>query len=189
MRIIAGLRRGMKLAAPPGRGTRPVLDRIKQAWFDVIGDRVVGARVLDAFAGVGSLGLEALSRGAAHCVFIERSPECLELLRRHVARCAFGASASVRASIASAELVRIAGGAERFDLVFLDPPFEMARDSRFYATGGIMDVASKTLRAGGAAMLRRERQDEGDEAVLVPSLRLADRRRWGRSEVLFYEPA
>lgn len=123
MRIVAGQWRGRSLAAPKGDATRPTADRVRQALFDMLlhapwggYDRVVGATVLDAFAGTGALGLEALSRGAAHGHFIERDRAALAALRGNVA--ALGAAATVHA----ADALRPPPGVA-CSLVFLDPPY------------------------------------------------------------------
>jgi 16S rRNA (guanine966-N2)-methyltransferase len=125
MRIVAGRWRGRVLAAPPGTATRPTSDRARQAIFDMLlhatwggRDLIDGARVLDVFAGTGAMGLEALSRGAAHATFIERDPAALAALRRNLAAC--GAAADVIAADACAPPRGRPCG-----LVFLDPPYEL----------------------------------------------------------------
>ncbi len=123
MRIVAGAWRGRALAAPPGDATRPTADRVRQALFDMLmhapwagPDAVRGATVLDAFAGTGALGLEALSRGAVHATFIERDRAALAALHANVAAC--GAAAIVLA----ADALRPPPG-RPCGLVFLDPPY------------------------------------------------------------------
>ena len=142
MRIIAGLARGMTLAAPRA-GVRPTADRIREAVFSSLGDRVVGARVLDLFAGTGALGLEAASRGAKSVTFVEQSRgalECLEkniqtLQRNREVNCSF---AVVRAAVAS-QLRKMSADGETFQLVFADPPYG--------------DAASELLRESGLPSL------------------------------------
>ncbi len=137
MRIIAGAWRGRKLAAPPGPATRPTADRVRQALFDSLthaswakreGGRALleGARVLDAFAGSGALGLEALSRGAAHATFFERDGSALAALRANIAACRAVAIATVLAIDAAAP----PSAAEPCDLVFLDPPYRLGLIAR-----------------------------------------------------------
>lgn len=125
MRIVAGAWRGRALVAPAGAGTRPTADRVRQALFDMIwhapwGGReaVAGAAVLDAFAGTGALGLEALSRGAAAASFIEHDPAALAALRANIAACK--AEASCRVLVGDA--LRPPPGTP-CRLVFLDPPY------------------------------------------------------------------
>ncbi|MHC4252858.1 MAG: RsmD family RNA methyltransferase [Planctomycetota bacterium] len=193
MRIIAGSAKGLKLAAPPGHGTRPVLDRVKESWFACLGERVAGARVLDLYSGVGSLGLEALSRGAGSCVFVEFDPECVAMLMDHLDRSRLADRADARRADAAVALDDLARSAERFDLIFLDPPFKVAVDPAFGAPGGTLSRAVALLAPGGVAMLRREAGTRGgpDEATAAAPepAELRDRRRWGRNEVLFYERA
>jgi 16S rRNA (guanine966-N2)-methyltransferase len=119
VRIIAGRWRGRNLVAPAGTGTRPTSDRSREALFSMLASRVgsfEGLRVADLFAGSGALGLEALSRGAAHCVFVEKDRAAQEAIRANIA--AFGASGEVLPG--GAEHVRIPGP---LDLAFLDPPY------------------------------------------------------------------
>lgn len=119
MRIIAGRWRGRPILAPAGQGTRPTSDRTREALFSMLASRLgsfEGLRVADLFAGSGALGLEALSRGAAHCTFVETDRAAIEAIRRNVA--ALGAEADVFA--ASAEHARIPGD---IHLAFLDPPY------------------------------------------------------------------
>ena len=125
MRIVAGTWRGRRLAAPPGSKTRPTADRVRQALFDMLlhapwggADAVAGARVLDAFAGTGALGLEALSRGAAHATFMESDRAALATLRANVA--ALGAGE--RATLLAADALHCSAGTP-VGLVFLDPPY------------------------------------------------------------------
>ena len=102
--MIAGSARGTKLAAPEGSASRPVLDRVKESWFASIisirGGRLEGALVLDLYCGVGSLGIEALSRGAGECVFVERNAECVRLLTDHLARTRLAERATVKRCVA-----------------------------------------------------------------------------------------
>ncbi|MBV1822622.1 16S rRNA (guanine(966)-N(2))-methyltransferase RsmD [Komagataeibacter oboediens] len=138
MRIIAGDCRGRTLRAPPGQTTRPTADRVRQALFDTLAhapwagaDIMRGARVMDGFAGTGALGLEALSRGAASAVFVERDRAALRTLRENVATCGMGDRAVVRAQ----DMLRLPprGAATPVDMVFLDPPYNQDLPARALA--------------------------------------------------------
>jgi 16S rRNA (guanine966-N2)-methyltransferase len=128
MRIVAGAWRGRTLIAPPGQTTRPTADRVRQALFDTLMHASWGGRalfenavVLDAFAGTGALGLEALSRGAARAIFVESDPSALKAIQANIT--AF--KATDRAQVIAGDLLRIGSG-EPATLVFLDPPYEQA---------------------------------------------------------------
>ncbi len=118
VRIIGGRWRGTKLAVPDRPGLRPSSDRVRETLFNWLMPALPGARVLDLFAGTGVLGLEALSRGAAHAVLVERDPGLAEALREATAK--LSAPAEVHAADA---LAWLGGRGDAFDLVFLDPPF------------------------------------------------------------------
>jgi 16S rRNA (guanine966-N2)-methyltransferase len=120
VRVVAGEFKGRRLYAPRGVRTRPTADRVREALFSMLGD-VSGARVLDLYAGSGALGIEALSRGAESAVFVERDQQALAALRRNLE--AVGARAEVRRQDVLRLLARPEG---TFDLVFCDPPYDVA---------------------------------------------------------------
>lgn len=121
MRIITGTARGMKLKTPKGMETRPTADRIKESLFNILGARVYGTRVLDAFAGTGNLGLEALSRGAANAAFIDRATAAL--VKENAEHTHLADRADIFRGDVLALLGRFAREGRVFDLVFCDPPY------------------------------------------------------------------
>jgi 16S rRNA (guanine(966)-N(2))-methyltransferase RsmD len=124
MRVIAGELKGRRLEAPSWPGLRPTSDRLRETLFNVLAPRIAGARFLDAYAGTGAVGIEALSRGAAHVTFVEQDPRAVRLVEANLRRCGVGNRyAIIRATLADA-LPRLAR--ERFDIAFLDPPYGRA---------------------------------------------------------------
>ena len=121
MRIIAGEWRGRRIAAPPGKGTRPTTDRVREAWMSAVSGEIPGARVLDLFAGSGALGLEALSRGAAHATFVENGASALRALHENLETLGAG----TRAGVVRADALKYVAGLEphAFDVAFADPPY------------------------------------------------------------------
>jgi 16S rRNA (guanine966-N2)-methyltransferase len=127
MRVIAGTLGGRRLKAPPGRVTRPTSDRVREALFAMLSD-VAGARVLDLFAGTGALGIEALSRGAARAVFVERDGGASRVLGENLAALGLAApEAEIRRGEALAALQSALRAKETYDLLFIDPPYSRAR--------------------------------------------------------------
>ena len=120
MRVITGSARGRKLKALPGRDTRPTTDKVKESIFNIVQFDVEGRRVLDLFAGTGQLGIEALSRGAERCTFVELNRAAAALVRENVDHCGFALRAEVVQSDAAAYLT---GCGEKFGLVLLDTPY------------------------------------------------------------------
>jgi 16S rRNA (guanine(966)-N(2))-methyltransferase RsmD len=123
MRVIAGTARGLRLEAPHDKATRPITDRVKETLFGILGERVVDAHVLDLYAGSGAIGIEALSRGAAHATFVERSREGIAIIRDNLQRTHLDDVADVRA----AEVEHFLSGADAggpYALAVLDPPYE-----------------------------------------------------------------
>lgn len=127
VRIIAGSHRGRRLRVPKGTAVRPTSDRVREAVFSVLGD-VGGLRVLDLFAGSGALGLEALSRGAAHCTFVEKDGIVANALCANVAALEFAATAEVIVVDHLTAVRLLASRGRRFDLLFLDPPYTMLQE-------------------------------------------------------------
>src|SRR5205809_1190863 len=125
MRIIAGSRKGARSYAPLGRDTRPTGDRVREAAFNLIGPgRVEGATVLDLFAGSGAMGLEALSRGAAQAVFVESDRDACRAINRNLDKLGLS-GATVLCQDALTALRTDAAAGSRYDLVLVDPPYEM----------------------------------------------------------------
>ena len=161
MRIIAGEARGRRIFPPVDRSIRPLLDRIRESLFSKLGDAFEGKQVLDLFCGVGSFGLEALSRGARRAVFVDRSPGSLALLQKNLDLLSFGPRAEV---IRGDALVvpRAAGAIEqgRFAVVFLDPPFNM-----FHSIAS----AEPVFRRAGELLHEGFLESEGQLLLRIPS--------------------
>ncbi|HEU4368031.1 MAG TPA: 16S rRNA (guanine(966)-N(2))-methyltransferase RsmD [Methylomirabilota bacterium] len=139
MRIIAGALKGRRLVTPRGAVTRPTADQVRIALMDTLAPRLGGARVLDLFAGAGGVGLEALSRGAAHVTLVERDARAVAALRDNVATLGVGALARVRRGDVLREIPALYRAGERFDVVFLDPPYD----------AGLVEETLAALGGGG----------------------------------------
>jgi 16S rRNA (guanine966-N2)-methyltransferase len=122
VRIIAGNRKGHTIQAPTGRGTRPTSDRVRENVFNILGP-VDDAVVLDLYAGSGALGLEALSRGAAQAVFVERDPDAVRVIESNLDKLRLRATVLRQDAVAA-----LAGEKRKYDLVFVDPPYDMYND-------------------------------------------------------------
>ena len=120
MRVITGIARGMRLKELPGLETRPTTDKVKESIFNIIQFDIEGRRVLDLFGGTGQLGIEALSRGADHCTFVDLRKEAAAVIRENLAQTRLEEHARVVQGDCMAFLT---GAGERFDLIFLDPPY------------------------------------------------------------------
>jgi 16S rRNA (guanine966-N2)-methyltransferase len=171
MRIIAGVAGGRRLRSLGG-ATRPMMDRAREGLFSSLGAVVAGSRVLDLFAGTGSLGLEALSRGAASAVFVERDRKALDVLQANVA--ALGLGGEVVAAEVGAFLER--PGAP-FDLAFVDPPYALSLAS----VESVLEALLPHL-AGGAVIVLHRRAGEDGMAPPAGAV-VVDRRRYGDTEI------
>ena len=165
MRVIGGTARGVRLVAPKGEKTRPTADRVKESLFNILGGRPQGAQVLDLYAGSGSLGIEALSRGAARAVFVEADRRCAEIVRENLRRAKFDDRAEVLAARVPLPppLRRRLG---RYDLIFLDPPYERGEVAR-----ALRWIEEEELFApGGWVVVERSAKEDipSDLTKLVP---------------------
>lgn len=124
MRIISGICRGRKLTPLKGLDIRPTSDRIRETLFNILGPRVRHAQVLDLFAGTGALGLEALSRGATHAVFVDRSDTACHTIRQNIDRCGFLEQTTMIRQDLFSPWLDAAIACRQFDLIFLDPPYD-----------------------------------------------------------------
>ena len=174
MRIIAGAAKGRRLSTPPA-GTRPLTGRVREALFSSLAGTVIDASVLDLFAGSGSFGLEALSRGADSAVFVEHDRDAVAVLEANIATIALGGRA-VRSDI-----VTFLGGSEdRFDVVFVDPPYVLDDAT----VDDILHLVADRLDHGGTVVVHRR---AGGGQPASDNLRLTDQRRYGDSELWLYQ--
>jgi 16S rRNA (guanine(966)-N(2))-methyltransferase RsmD len=172
VRIVAGAYGGRRLQAPPGRSTRPTSDRVREALFSILGEAVVGARVLDLFAGSGALGIEALSRGAGEAVFVESDARAVAAVRANLA--AIGAEADVHRRDAFAWLA----GAERtFDLVFADPPYSSAG----LTAGRLAELLPPLLTDSSLTVTESDKRDP-----LILAMPLVNERTYGDTRIAIH---
>jgi 16S rRNA (guanine966-N2)-methyltransferase len=183
MRILGGELRGRPLESLPGRATRPMLARVRQALFDTLQPWFPGALVLDLFAGTGSLGLEALSRGARRVRFVEEAPDALGVLRANVA--ALGARADVEL-VAGDALSPARWGEERHDVVLCDPPYglleQLGGRARVF---GALGALAERLAPEGVIVLHAPR-GRVEPPELPPGLSVA-RRRYGTNDLWYMQ--
>jgi 16S rRNA (guanine966-N2)-methyltransferase len=178
MRLTGGHDRGRRLIAPRGGETRPTAAKVREAIFNILGPPPEGS-VLDLYAGTGALGLEALSRGATHVVFVEREPAPLAALRRNIKELGFDDRATILASDVRSGLRRLAGKANRFSWIFLDPPYAKETDGVLAELSG-----SDLLATCAVVVLEHDRRHRPPESV--GCLFLTDRREYGDTELSFY---
>ena len=170
MRIIGGAHRGRRLAAPEGRDTRPMLDRVREALFSTLTPWWKDAVILDLFAGSGSLGLEALSRGARCVRFVERNPRAAACLARNVEELGIGERVQL---VRADALARASWGEERPDVVFLDPPYALLDElgPRRSLLAAIQELGTGLLAPQGVLVLHTPRRalmtQEFGSALLV----------------------
>ena len=140
MRVITGTARGKRLKELPGMDTRPTTDKVKESIFNIVQFDVEGRKVLDLFGGTGQLGIEALSRGAAFCSFVDLRKEAAALIRDNVALCGFTDRAKV---IQGDYLSFLTGSREKFDLILLDPPYASGLLEKALETAAGIDILSE----------------------------------------------
>lgn len=154
MRVIAGSARGVRLGRVPP-GTRPVSDRAREGLFSSLADLVPGARCVDLFAGTGAMGIEALSRGAASCLFVDAAPPAVRAIRENLERTGLADRATVLRSEASAGLAHHPGP---FELAFLDPPYAHSVEDLRGVLAGLAD----TVAPGAMVALTRPKGNPTD---------------------------
>lgn len=180
MRIVAGEFRSRRLAAPPGADTRPTSDRAREALFAMLGD-VTDARALDCFAGSGALGLEALSRGAASCAFVERDRAALQALRANVAALGVGDRCSVRTGDARQALRGDVAAGRQYDLLLIDPPYRMLDE--------LLPALERLLRDVAPPGARLAVECAAGAEPLLEGFRLDRRRRAGAATLSLFTRA
>ena len=189
MRVVTGEAKGRRLKAPKTAGTRPIIDRVKTALFDILSTRVEDARFLDLFAGTGSVGIEALSRGAAHATFIEMSHSVLKLVRENLKITGLGDRAETLHADAfkfmQAHAKAQACASERaYDIIYVAPP-----QYHELAAHALAMLDASPLVAPGGLVIVQIHPKERPVVAAVPLTRLAltDERKYGSTLLMFYE--
>lgn len=187
MRVVAGTFRGRLLAVPPGDTTRPITDRAKETLFNILGHRfgtpgtLPDVAVLDLFSGPGSLGIEALSRGAATCTFVERDRRAVSALRENISKLGLQDRAFVRTDNAwTLRLIRVEPG---YGLMFVDPPYRDATEPA--RVSDLLERLSLCLAADGLIVFRQETTATPPSGADLHLLRIVDEREIGRMRLLF----
>ena len=175
MRVITGTARGRRLREPEGTAIRPTADSVKETIFNTIQFDIEGRRVLDLFAGRGKVGIEALSRGAASCVFVDESTEAVRLVRANLAAC------GLSGTVVQTESLGYLAGCGRFDLIFLDPPYDT----------GLLDKALQNVikfdrLSVGGILVCESRRDKAMPDVPAPYCKTRERG-YGRIKLTLYE--
>jgi 16S rRNA (guanine966-N2)-methyltransferase len=157
MRVIAGRFKGRRLNAPTWDGLRPTSDKLRETLFNILAPRIGGARVVDAFAGTGAVGIEALSRGAAHVTFIERDRRAAALIAANVEACSAAADYTIETGDVTIETGDVATmlrqQATAFDVIWLDPPYD-------HDSYDALEAATGALAPGGLVILERATRRE-----------------------------
>jgi 16S rRNA (guanine966-N2)-methyltransferase len=185
MRVIAGSAKGHRLRSVPGDVTRPITDRVKESLFNILGDFVVGARVLDLFAGTGAVGIEALSRGAAEAVFVDKSPAALRTVRANLQHTRL----TERATVLRADAFKyLTGPVEApFDLIYIAPP----QYKGLWADAlRVLDAHPDWLRGDpevGSGIVVAQIHPREYQDLLLHNLVEYDQRKYGSTLLCFYE--
>jgi 16S rRNA (guanine(966)-N(2))-methyltransferase RsmD len=178
MRVISGSAKGMNLFSPKGNSIRPTTDYVKESLFNLIGQDVVGARFLDLFAGSGGIGIEALSRGAAHATFIDISQKSIHLIGRNLEKTRLSEAATVLKGELPNTLKKLQG--QKFDIIFIDPPY-----FRDFAANILENIIKcDILESGGYIVLEAA---ETDEITLHGRLNIFKERIYSSSKLIFME--
>lgn len=180
MRVIAGRLKGRRLDGPRWAGLRPTSDSLRETLFNILGQRVAGARVLDGYAGTGAIGIEALSRGARHVTFVDSDRRAIALIGRNLARC----GVTDGYTIVTARMDGAAGGragpvSGPFDVVLLDPPYGEGE-----ASPALLDVLGQRLAPGGVLVLEHAARARPPDRA--GRLALARQVKAGDSALAFY---
>jgi 16S rRNA (guanine966-N2)-methyltransferase len=180
MRITGGKIRGRVLSSPRGMDIRPTTDRVREAIFNIIGQDLSGLKVLDLFAGTGSLGLEALSRGADHAVFIDNSNQSVNLIKKNLALCGFDDSATILKTDLKKGSRLNHPMLKAIDLIFLDPPY--GKDLII----PLLEGMSRTDILKKSSCVVAELSKKEDLPTIIEQLEMTDIRLYGDTKIIIY---
>lgn len=179
MRVISGTARGTNLETLEGNNTRPTLDRVKEALFNIIQCYIVDAKVLDLFAGSGALGIEALSRGAKTCIMCDKSYEAIQIINKNIKKTHLEGKAKVIKNDYKKALELLQG--QKFDVIFIDPPYALD-----IAVNSIKAIIEFNLLADdGIIILETDNEKRELENLNKVNVNVYDLRKYGRVNLIF----
>ncbi len=182
MRIIAGRHRGRRLEAVTAQGIRPTSDRVREAVFNIIARRIFGVRVLDLFAGTGALGIEALSRGAAHTTFLDYATQACDIIKKNVERCGIHENCDIICHDISRSPLPESIKGPPFSLIFMDPPYGTPLLENTLTSGFLNGLLSKD------GMIIAEHSVKSPLPHSITGLDIHDQRKYGKTLVSFLTP-
>jgi 16S rRNA (guanine(966)-N(2))-methyltransferase RsmD len=175
MRIIAGRLKGRRLKAPTWDGVRPTSDKLRETLFNILAPRINDARVLDGFAGTGAVGIEAISRGAAHVTFVEQDRRAVALIEENLRGCAVEGGYTIHRGDVATVLPNL--GSNAFDVILLDPPYDITTMT------AVLDASAGALAPGGLVVVEHATRREPETAALLEPVR---RVKSGDSSLTFF---
>jgi len=184
MRVIAGTKRGMKLTGPRNEVSRPILDRVKESLFSVLHKYGLpeGKMAADLFSGVGSLGIEALSRGAEFVTFVDKDPAVISILKANIEKAGFGKESKVIRADAFKIGAAVDFDGKKYDLVFVDPPYSLTADAgEGSLLSGLLALLPEQLAAESIVVVRTYKQTELPDRYGL--LEVIERRKWGNMTI------
>ena len=182
MRVIAGRAGGIRLNVPKA-GVRPTMDRVKAAIFSSLGDRVIGARVLDLFAGTGGLGIEALSRGAAAALFVEEDRQSIATIEKNLQKSRLEGSVRQQEVF---EFLKRTNAAAQFRIIFADPPYGQTKSGERFTEKLLTNETLPQLLEPDGVFVLEKRPEEN--LPLTTFWNVARKKKYGATEVLFLSP-
>ncbi len=188
MRVISGKAKGARLSALSSKGTRPILDRVKESLFSILGDFVVDSVVLDVFAGTGSLGIEALSRGAKRCLFVDNNMHAVQVIKKNLQDTRFLEMAEILEKDAFALSAFLTDKCMKFDLILVAPPYRLidsdSKDREKIFT--LLDecASGQILNGSGIIVLQHHKKQIVSQENFK-HLKVVDERRYGNTQLTF----
>lgn len=174
MRVVTGIAKGRRLKAPEGLSTRPTTDNVKESVFNILQLDMKDKRILDLFAGSGQMGIECLSRGAAEAVFVDRDRKAVRIIKENLETCGFSAK------VLCADALSFLEHCDRFDLIFIDPPYDSGLYEKVLRTVNVVDI----LLDDGIIIVESRVGEELPE--LVPPYRKGRDYRYGNTKISLY---
>ncbi len=179
MRVISGTAKGHRLIAPKSNQTRPVLDQVKEAIFNILFN-VTDLHVLDLFAGSGAIGIEALSRGAKCCTFVECAKPALTCIHKNITHCKVSSNSHILALPAHRSIERLCALGQSFDLIFVDPPY-----LKDLVNPTLQQLATSSLLHTDTTIIIEHHPKEPIDMNALPNLSLTNMRKYGQTHITF----